>query len=109
MGETFRARKKPVEITFQVFDPGAKQWPEGVEPLHIEGLATGKPCEQCGQRLYSNVHGWVATLEGGHIACPTDRIITGVEGERYPCKAAIFEKTYEVVIVQVDTPVEEAK
>ncbi len=93
---TFRARKRPVEITFQVFDPEKKQWPEGVVPL-TNILATGKECDYCGQRLYTNVHGWVATLEGGHIACPTDRIITGVEGEKYPCKLAIFEKTYEVI------------
>ena len=29
--------------------------------------------------------------------CPGDFIITGVEGEVYPCKPGIFEKTYEKV------------
>jgi len=28
---------------------------------------------------------------------PGDWIITGVEGEKYPCSASIFEKTYEAV------------
>jgi hypothetical protein len=42
-------------------------------------------------------HGWVDTLEGGHIVCPGDWIITGVKGERYPCKPDIFEATYEEV------------
>jgi rubredoxin len=50
-------------------------------------------CGACGGR--PEIHGWVRTLEGGHIACPNDWIIRGVEGEYYPCKPAIFEKTYQ--------------
>ena len=42
-------------------------------------------------------HGWIDTLEGGHTVCPGDWIITGVQGERYPCKPDIFEQTYEPV------------
>lgn len=42
-------------------------------------------------------HGWVKTLEGGHIVCPGDWIITGVKGEHYPCKPDIFAATYEEV------------
>ena len=53
------------------------------------------PCNHCGN-LYA-AHGWINTLEGGHIVCPGDWIITGVNGERYPCKPDIFEKTYEAV------------
>ena len=41
-------------------------------------------------------HGWVDTLEGGHVVTPGDWIITGVKGEHYPCKPDIFEMTYEV-------------
>lgn len=40
-------------------------------------------------------HGWIDTLEGGHIVCPGDYIATGVEGEHWPIKPSIFEKTYE--------------
>lgn len=40
-------------------------------------------------------HGHIDTLEGGHIVCPGDWIITGVQGETYPCKPDIFEATYE--------------
>lgn len=40
-------------------------------------------------------HGWIDTMEGGHIVCPGDWIITGVKGENYPCKPDIFETTYE--------------
>lgn len=39
--------------------------------------------------------GIVETLEGNMIASPGDWIITGVAGEKYPCKPDIFEKTYE--------------
>jgi hypothetical protein len=38
----------------------------------------------------------IETLEGTMIARPGDWIITGVNGERYPCKPDIFEKTYEL-------------
>ena len=42
-------------------------------------------------------HGWIQTLEGGHIVTPGDWIITGVAGEQYPCKPDIFAATYEEV------------
>ena len=38
----------------------------------------------------------IVTLEGVMRADPGDFIITGVNGERYPCKPDIFWKTYEV-------------
>lgn len=49
--------------------------------------------EPCGRTWHD--HGWIDTLEGGHTVCPGDWIITGVQGERYPCKPDIFEATYE--------------
>src|ERR1700756_1924526 len=42
------------------------------------------PCRHCAQTMH--IHGWIDTKEGGHIVCPGDWIITGVQGERYPCK-----------------------
>ena len=50
-------------------------------------------CEKCGEIMHK--HGWIDTLEGGHIVCPGDWIITGVKGEHYPCKPDIFAQTYE--------------
>jgi hypothetical protein len=38
----------------------------------------------------------IPTLEGNHLAQKGDWIIRGVNGEYYPCKPDIFEKTYEV-------------
>ena len=37
----------------------------------------------------------IKTLEGTMDASPGDWIIRGVNGEHYPCKPDIFEKTYE--------------
>lgn len=37
----------------------------------------------------------IYTLEGTMIASDGDWIITGVNGEVYPCKDEIFRKTYE--------------
>lgn len=53
------------------------------------------PCKHCGVRMHD--HGWIDTLEAGHNVCPGDWIITGVKGERYPCKPDIFEATYDAV------------
>lgn len=39
---------------------------------------------------------FIETLEGTHHASVGDYIIKGVNGELYPCKPDIFEKTYEI-------------
>lgn len=54
-----------------------------------------RQCQKCGWIMHD--HGWIDTLEGGHIVCPGDWIITGVQGEHYPCKPDIFAATYEIV------------
>jgi hypothetical protein len=40
---------------------------------------------------------YVRTLEGDMLASIGDYLIRGVAGEYYPCRADIFEKTYEEV------------
>lgn len=45
----------------------------------------------------TNVEMIIHTLEGNMIASPGDWIITGVNGEQYPCKPDVFEKTYQKV------------
>lgn len=37
---------------------------------------------------------FILTLEGKHYISKGDYIITGIDGERYPCKKDIFLKTY---------------
>ena len=39
----------------------------------------------------------IHTLEGDHLAEQGDWIIKGIQGEFYPCKPDIFDKTYEPV------------
>ncbi len=79
-------RKKPVVV-------------EAVQ-LTEENLLEVKDC--CNGELVPNAETsgyalYISTLEGIMCADINDYIIRGVEGEFYPCKPDIFEKTYEVV------------
>lgn len=40
---------------------------------------------------------YIKTLEGTMKANKGDYVITGVKGERYPCKPDVFKQTYEEV------------
>ena len=57
----------------------------------------------------------IETLEGVMVGEAGDYLITGVKGEKYPCKPDIFEKTYEPVseeegvIVLGETPEKEER
>ena len=44
----------------------------------------------------------IRTLEGVMVGNAGDWLITGVKGERYPCKPDIFEATYEPAESQTD-------
>lgn len=88
MEEQFR--KKPIVITAtQWFKPGDHPAVQAYDALDLL-------CNYC--QKPENVHGWVETLEGGHVVCPGDWVITGIKGEVYPCKPDIFEATYEPAI-----------
>lgn len=60
-------------------------------------------CTHCCKTM--DTHGWIDTLEGGHIVCPGDFIITGLKGENYPCKSDIFEMKYEPVKEDILAPI----
>lgn len=81
-------------VSFSPEHQAAKQW-EGqvVRYFRDPDVSGDKPCKHCGRIMHD--HGWIDTMEGGHIVCPGDWIITGVQGEQYPCKPDIFEATYE--------------
>jgi len=84
-------RKKPVVIEAQQFFPDKKPWPDGVAQYIAEHKETA-------QGHVGTWYGWrIQTLEGPLEVRPSDFIITGVKGERYPCKPDIFEATYEKV------------
>lgn len=79
-------RKKPIVIeATQVTD----EWFDGAHPnpLHLIGLLNDPVA-----RVVR-----IETLEGTMVAQVGDWIITGVKGERYPCKPDIFAATYEAV------------
>lgn len=89
-------RKLPVVIE-------AVQWFEGerVDGVLLDGDKGFPLCfdDEYGHRHpTSSKFAYVRTLEGGHIALVGDWIITGVKGEKYPCKPDIFEMTYEPVL-----------
>lgn len=109
-----RFRKKPIEIeAHQWFkngdhpedNPSGEAYMDGEVEREPEGKVVRyyrnpeddekRECEQCGYTM--NEHGWIDTLEGNHIVCPGDFVITGVAGEKYPCKPAIFALTYDSV------------
>ena len=79
-------RKKPVvieavQLTADVFEV------DHPSDLHLTGVIYD-PVNRCAE---------IRTLEGVMRADLGDWIITGVKGERYPCKPDIFVATYESV------------
>ena len=54
-----------------------------------------RPVVITAERVY--IQWTIKTLEGEMTAQPGDWIITGVAGEKYPCKDNIFRATYENV------------
>lgn len=79
-------RKKPVVIDAVQWEATQKSW----EEISNLGCPT-KPGEMGSESFL------IPTLEGDMKASKGDYIIKGVNGEFYPCKPDIFEKTYEPV------------
>lgn len=88
--------KKPIIV--DISEPWYKlgDHPEVIQyPYDAIDHSINHLCEYCELPLES--HGWIKTLEGGHIVCPKDRIVTGIQNEKYPIKPNIFKNTYEKV------------
>ena len=79
-------------------------WVEGMVVRYFRrpDVSGDSLCSECGVRFHD--HGWIDTLEDGHRVCPGDFIITGVKGERYPCKPDIFAATYESASLAPSSP-----
>lgn len=76
-------RKKPIVVEAEPYKTGME---DGFKIASIgEGIrgVTRKP--------------FIETLEGQMVIDEGDYIITGIKGERYPCKPDIFAATYELV------------
>lgn len=83
-------RKKPVVIEAVKYDgynyPQVKNWIDGAHNLWPQWI-----------QIHNYGEFKIHTLEGDMTASVGDYIIKGVDGEFYPCKLDIFEKTYEEV------------
>ena len=88
-----KATKKPVTIECFEFDGDLKNSdgkfyvPEWAQKAYEDGTIFFKDQGEM----------YIKTLEGDHHASVGDYIIRGVNGELYPCKPDIFEKTYDIV------------
>ena len=99
-GERMKYRKKPVIIEAYKYegldnfckDANEGKLPEWAKEAHQKNIINflwdistdGDGC-------------LIKTLEGDHLCSSGDYIIQGVKGELYPCKADVFEMTYEPV------------
>lgn len=79
-------RKKPVTVQ-------AVQYPCAHPALRRCSCDRDSACSSCGCEF-------IETLEGRMNVSPGDWIITGAQGEHYPCKPDIFAAAYELA----DTP-----
>lgn len=88
-------RKKPVVIEAEIYNPGIEDGEECYQSMFDRDCSLVKDfngCQNCCHwRPYIN------TFEGKHYITKGDYIITGIKGERYPCKPDIFHATYELV------------
>ena len=82
------ARKKPVTIECMKYD--------GFNLDEVKKFC-GDVAETHPDIMRGRDELFIKTLEGNHHASDGDVIIKGVNGEFYPCKPDIFEKTYEFV------------
>lgn len=80
-------RKKPVVIEAEQFFKHKSPYPDGVL---FDMFDYPDGCQRPGSFRIETLEGTLGVSEG-------DWIITGVKGERYPCKPDIFEATYEAV------------
>lgn len=87
-------RKKPVVIEAEQFSGTVAEVAEKVARLGLVRRPRLNPGKGGGGSLFA-----IATLEGDMEVRLGDWVITGVKGERYPCKPDIFAATYEAIDV----------
>ena len=86
-----KLRKKPVVIEAEQFD-GGFECADKLSKMYASNVWPSFDCQNVFDGRMK-----IHTLEGVMTANAGDWIITGVNGERYPCKPDIFDKTYEKV------------
>ena len=82
-----RFRKKPIVVEAEQFR--ALSGCDGLVLIRPAGVV----------RRFLRFGWWIKTLEGWYPIEPDGTwIITGVKGEKYPCKHDIFEETHEPML-----------
>lgn len=85
-------RKKPVIVEARKFKTNNEP-----DSVNMNGLVLWMNQGSQTMRAWHNgTDIYIATMEGEMRAQVGDWIIRGVNGEFYPCKPDIFEKTYEL-------------
>jgi hypothetical protein len=87
-------RKKPVVVDAWAWDEQLST----LDMLRLEGMIASAYTSHKDHEYCRNLR--IHTLEGPMRAEFGDMIIRGVNGEFYPCKPDIFDKTYEEVTCQ---------
>lgn len=91
-----RYRKKPIIIegySFEEFvEYGKKTSINIVDGMPWSFEFLGHPVTHENNKCYI-----IPTLEGDHKFTPNDVLLVGIDGEIYPCKKTILEKTYDIV------------
>lgn len=93
-------RKKPVVIeafTFDEFVAAGKKWREEAGQPVTEANGMPWSFEFRGHQVTheNDCCYLIPTREGVMNMTPNDMLLVGVEGEIYPCKVDIFQKSYE--------------
>lgn len=92
-------RKKPVVIEAFIMgvDPRPGWFQNNVTDRVINTFLVDSKDEANSPFEFKKTYCLIKTLEGEMKGDYGDYIIQGVNGEIYPCKPDIFEKTYEIV------------
>ncbi len=84
-------RKKPIEVEAIQYTPMSRE-----ACIRFSDAVGHTAIDEEGEE-YEILNLKIETLEGTMRCKVGDWIIRGVEGEIYPCKNSIFQKTYEVI------------
>lgn len=85
--------KNPITVHAEKYRPGLEDGIDSIEIAYSNGLNVNSYRSP----LSSNEAPYIITLEGKHYISSGDYIITGIHGERYPCKQEIFLKSYTLI------------
>ena len=85
--------KKSIPVEAVQYNKGLE---DGIDDMHT-AVNSGLNVNFYKSPLEDGSCPFILTLEGKHYISKGDYIITGINGERYPCKEEIFLKSYELI------------